>query len=174
MTAFRRWWPGGQFVLLGLAIVSAGTFARAAWVRGESMAPTLADGQLLLVESASYRFRRPARGDVVVVRLRTDQWLFAELAGGQFVKRVVGLPGDAIEVRQGQVRVNGRGPEEPYASARVAQDIELVVVPPGAYYLLGDNRAASDDSRVWGPVPHGQILGRAWLALWPLGRGRVL
>ena len=90
-----------------------------------------------------------------------------------FVKRVVGLPGDVVAVQDGHVVRNGRRADEPFAApcgGGSACDLEAIVIPPGDYFLMGDNRGNSDDSRYWGPVPRDQIIGRAVVTYWPLGR----
>jgi signal peptidase I len=166
---------GAIAVCIGLAAVLATFFfGRAALVHGGSMAPTLTTGEVVLVESASYRLRPPQRGDIVVVHLDTQQWLFAEMAGGRFVKRIVGLPGETVEVRGEQVLVDGRVLDEPYVHSHPTQSLPPVVVPQGAYYVMGDNRLGSDDSRVWGPVRQAAIVGHAWVAAWPLPLARLL
>lgn len=163
-------------VLLLLAL-TAGVSMRTAHVRGASMDPTLADGQILVIESASYRITSPRRGDVVVVHVSDEQWLLAGLTGGRYVKRVVGLPGETLAISQGTVLVDGVPLDEPYVRLRsaaattqthtVVQDVPAVVIPADAYYVLGDNRGASDDSRTWGPVPESAVLGRAASVVWP-------
>ena len=89
-----------------------------------------------------------------------------------FVKRVVGLPGDTIAVRHGHVIRNGKPAREPFASEceDPSCNLDPITVAPGHYFMMGDNRGFSDDSRYWGPVARGQIIGRAVLAYWPLGR----
>jgi signal peptidase I len=90
-----------------------------------------------------------------------------------FVKRVVGLPGDVISVQDGHVIRNGHRAREPFAAPCGGGrecDLQAIVVPPGQYFLMGDNRGNSDDSRYWGPVPRRQIIGRAVATYWPLGR----
>ena len=90
-----------------------------------------------------------------------------------FVKRVVGLPGDVIAVQGGHVVRNGRRADEPFAApcgGGPECDLEAIVIPPRHYFLMGDNRGNSDDSRYWGPVPRDQIIGRAVVTYWPLGR----
>jgi signal peptidase I len=93
-------------------------------------------------------------------------------AGRQFVKRIVGLPGDTIAVRNGHVIRNGKPAEEPYASSCHGPECNLaaITVPRGDYFLMGDNRGNSDDSRFWGPVPRDSIVGKAIVSYWPLGR----
>ncbi len=155
-------------------------------VEGPSMEPTLVEGQHLLVNKLvflrldvgaalpflsdpesepAYVFRAPRRGDVVVFRYPIDPTR-------DFVKRVVGVPGDTVEIRRGEVFVNGEAIEEPYVVHRGSSHAEMVVVPEGSYYVLGDNRGASQDSREWGTVPAENIIGRWWLTYWPFGGAR--
>lgn len=135
-------------------------------VRGDSMAPTLRDSQYVVIERLSYRFSQPDRGDMLVVHLRPDDWFLASSTGGLYLKRVVGLPGDTVEVRDGQVYVNGLQLEKTHATTGTPRAVAPVRVPEGSYYLLGDNYGSSTDSRSWGPVPADRIAGRVWFALW--------
>ena len=112
-------------------------------------------------------FGEPERGDVVVFRWPRDERQY-------FVKRVIGLPGDEIRIRRGEVYRNGELLNEPYVERPSGETIVERVVPEGQYYVLGDNRAQSDDSRRWGGVPEENIVGRVWLAYWPLNRLQLL
>ena len=108
-------------------------------------------------------FGEPRYGDVVVFRWPRDERQY-------FVKRVIGLPGDEIRIRGGEVHRNGEALDEPYVEQPSGESIVERVVPEGHYYVLGDNRAQSDDSRRWGSVPEENIVGKVWLAYWPLNR----
>ena len=160
-------------------------------VEGPSMEPTLEADQHLLVNklvflrpdfgpladllplvsadqsAPEYVFRAPRRGDIVVFRFPGDK-------SRDFVKRVVGVPGDTVEIRSGQVFVNGEPLHEPYVINRDGGTEEPLVVPDESYYVLGDNRRASQDSRDWGTVPAENIIGRGWLRYWPLDGAQVL
>lgn len=141
--------------------LALGLLARAAVhiysIPTESMAPTLEVGDQIFV--TRYLGGEPARGDVVVFRSPVDDTLM--------VKRVVGEPGDLVDSRLGRVRIGGYTLPEPYLlSAAGSGAIEAQIVPPDAYYLLGDNREQSLDSRNWGFVPRSRIVGRARLILW--------
>jgi len=135
--------------------------AQATRVYGQSMEPNLHTNQRLIVEKISYRFHGPRRGDIVVLK-RPDS------DGELLIKRVVGLPGEEISVHDGRVYIDGRPLEEPYLSQLTRGHYGPVRVPPLHVFVLGDNRAASNDSRVFGPVHRNQILGRAWFCYWPL------
>jgi len=150
------------------------------------MDPALHDGQYLIVNKAIYAhvnldtigkfipfidpgndpvhylFRRPQRGDVVVFR-------FPGNPDRDFIKRIIGEPGDTVEVRNGTVYVNGLPLDEPYITSKPTQPYGLTVVPPKQYFVLGDNRNNSYDSRQWGFVPERNIIGQAWLSYWPKG-----
>ena len=117
-------------------------------------------------EGAAWRpFGAPERGDVVVFRWPRDERQY-------FVKRIIGLPGDKIRIRGGDVHRNGELIREPYVERASGESIVERVVPEGHYYVMGDNRAESDDSRRWGSVPEENIIGEVWFAYWPLNRLR--
>jgi len=130
-------------------------------VEGQSMEPNLHTDQRLVVEKLSYRFHGPQRFDVVVLRLPSQG---EEL----LIKRVVGLPGETVEIRDGQVYVNDEPLDEPFITDDTRPGRQgRVTVPPLHVYVLGDNRNHSNDSRSFGPVPIENIVGRAWLSYWP-------
>lgn len=130
-------------------------------VEGQSMEPNLHTDQRLVVEKVSYRFHAPERFDVVVLKLpaRGDELL---------IKRVVGLPGETVEIEDGQVYINGKLLEEPFLRGDTRPGRHgQVTVPPLHVYVLGDNRDHSNDSRSFGPIPLDNIVGRAWVSYWP-------
>jgi signal peptidase I len=139
--------------------------AQAFRVQGTSMLPLLEDGERILVNKYVYRFHPIQRGDVVVFWYPLDPSV-------SFIKRVVGLPGETLEIRQGVLFVNGRAVSEPYlrASFRANEDLGPIEVRRGHYYVLGDHRNGSNDSRSWGEVPERYIYGRAVFRFWPLSR----
>ncbi len=131
-------------------------------VEGQSMEPNLYSDQRLVVEKVSYRFHGPQRFDIVVLEMPSqgDELL---------IKRVIGLPGETVEIKEGQVYVNGEPLEEPFTAEQTQPGhYGQVTVPPLHVYVLGDNRDRSNDSRSFGPVPISSIVGRAWLSYWPL------
>ncbi len=134
-------------------------------VEGTSMLPELADEQRIFVSKISYRFESIARGDVIVFRFPADP-------SRSYIKRVVGLPGDTIEIREGKVIVNGHAFPEPYVPPhyRDHSNRSPMVVSDDSYYVLGDHRNTSNDSRSWGTVAEGFIMGKAVFAYWPLER----
>ncbi len=131
-------------------------------IPSSSMAPTLVPGDHIVV--TPYRFSvRPQRGDVIVFR---SMWASDEL----MVKRVIGTPGDLVETRGGRVIVSGHALPEAYIAAQAATGIiSPQIVPSDCYFVLGDNRAGSLDSRSWGVLPRDRIMGRARMVLWSSG-----
>ena len=169
-------------------------------VEGSSMDPTLSHGQYVIVDKVSYfrlntdRFSRiipvwkshksrsqfaldpPKRGEIIVFSypLNPDR---------DFVKRVIGIPGDTIEITNGEVTVNGKLIKENYINSLTPKgDLwfadgfrpEITTLQDQQYFVLGDNRLGSNDSRNWGPVPEDNIHGRVWLSYWPLNRFAVI
>ena len=131
-------------------------------VEGQSMEPNLHSEQRLVVEKLSYRFHGPQRFDIVVLKMPSQG---EEL----LIKRVIGLPGETVEIRDGQVYVDDNLLAEPFTdqSTRPGRNGQ-VTVPPLHIYVMGDNRDRSNDSRSFGPVPIDNVVGRAWLSYWPL------
>ncbi len=127
-----------------------------------SMSPTLLVGDYILVNKFIYRFRDPTRGDIIVFKYPWDE-------NRDFIKRVVGVGGDEVLIKGRQVFVNGRPLEEPYAifaSLSPHSDYGPVAVPPGAYFVMGDNRDNSQDSRYWGFLKREKIRGKAFMIYW--------
>ena len=127
---------------------------------GPSMQPNLYRGDRVIAEKVSYRFHLPHRGDVVI----------AERPGNEvsLIKRVVALPGETVEVRDGHTFINGQPIEEPWVTNFGGPSYPPTLVPPDHVFILGDNRANSRDSRAIGPVPIDTIKGHVWLVYWPL------
>lgn len=134
-------------------------------VQGMSMAPSLMDGERILVNKFIYHFGPIERGDVVVFWYPDDPEV-------SFIKRVVALPQDRVEIVQGRVSVNGQPVSEPYVERDNSDDRSYTSreVRSGHYFVLGDNRQGSNDSRTWGFVPRRYIYGKAFLRLWPLSK----
>ena len=159
-------------------------------VEGASMRPTLSPGQYLLVNKIVYRhlnlataegdFRRdefaedgiifpfhpPQHGEVVIFNFPNDP-------SRDFVKRVIGIPGDMVEIRGGHTFVNGKQIQEGYAELDDLDEMESLEVPANSYFMMGDNRKHSNDSRDWGAVPLEYIVGRAWVRYWPPHQIRI-
>ena len=132
-------------------------------VQGTSMSPELVDGERILVNKLLYRFGDIERGDVVVFWYPEDPEL-------SFIKRVVGLPGETVEVRSGKVYVDAVLIDEPYVIVANAdrRSFASQEIRPGHYFVLGDNRRGSNDSRSWGLVPERYVYGKAFVRIWPL------
>ena len=132
-------------------------------VEGTSMQPQLADQDRIFVNRFIYRFKEIDRGDVVVFWYPRDR-------SKSFIKRVIGVPGDSVEIRKGLVYVNGELINEPYLKPeyRDFQSLDKVVIPKGKYFVLGDHRNSSNDSRKWGFVEKSLIYGKAFFSYWPV------
>jgi signal peptidase I len=143
-------------VLLFLAINTISARIR---VDGFSMEPTLKNGEFVIVNKLAYTLGKPKIGDVIVFRYpRNPQ--------EEYIKRVIGLPGDQVNIANGQVMVNGQTLKEPYifSPPRYVSDW---TVPPNSLFVLGDNRNNSSDSHNWGPVPMDNVIGKALFVYWP-------
>lgn len=152
-----------------LALLIMTFVARAFTVDGPSMLPTLHDGERLMVDKLSYRFRDPQRGEIVVFRYPANP-------REHFIKRIIALPGDVVEIRAGRVFINGTPLEEPYVATPTWGHFGPVRVPEGRYFVLGDNRTNSEDSRYpqVGFVPRSYLEGRALWRFWPPSRIGIL
>lgn len=142
-----------------LALVIHLFFAQATVVYGRSMEPNLIESQRLIIDKISYRFRLPQRNDIVVLDLPTMDELL--------VKRIVGLPGETVAIRDGDVYIDGIRLDEAFPHHVLSQDMESLTLSPLSYFVLGDNRENSNDSRAFGSVKREHILGRVWLRYWP-------
>jgi signal peptidase I len=136
-------------------------------VDGTSMASTLQSGDRVFVNKMSYRLHEPNRGDVVVLHQPTSG------VERDLIKRVIGLPGEEIEVRSCNVLIDGRLLTEPYLTTSADQrigcggDTAPLLVPEGHVFVMGDNRGGSQDSRALGPIPTDELVGRAFVVFWP-------
>lgn len=129
-------------------------------VEGQSMEPNFHTGQYLIVDKISYRLRPIERGDVIV-------FVPPREANRDFIKRVIALPGERVEIRQGRVLINGKLLQEPYITVSWTYTYGPQVVGENEYFVLGDNRNNSSDSRMWGLLPKKNVVGKAWLSYWP-------
>lgn len=135
-------------------------------VKGDSMVPNFHSGDYLIVDEISYRFSNPQRGDVVVLKYPLD-------ASQRFIKRIVGLPGETIDIKNGKVTIIAAGKStvlrESYLPASLATDgTTHLVLGEGNYFVMGDNRPFSYDSRRWGVLPKEDIIGKAFIRIFPL------
>lgn len=132
-----------------------------------SMNPTIMENDRFIAEKITLRFREPRRGDILVFKPPANAQFTTD-----YVKRVIGLPGETVEVRGGDVYINGTPLDEPYVPAeyRANSDFPPITVPPESLFMMGDNRNMSEDSRFWGFLPYRNIRERAVFRIWPLGR----
>ncbi len=158
-----RYWLRDLILSLLLALVVIFFLYQPVQVEGTSMAPLLAHRERILVNKLIYRLGPIERGDIVVFRFPLDP-------SKSYIKRVVGLPGEWVSMVDGQVLINGAPLDEPYLPGRLHdQQTQMpLLVPSGQYYVLGDHREMSNDSRVWGTVDQKYIYGKAVLAYWPI------
>ena len=172
---------------IGLALGIQAVLVKPYRIPSESMEPTLDVGQRVLVSRVNYKVSDPDRGDVVVFHPpkgaadntcgadHADNQLCAKPEGGKddvnFIKRIVAVPGDRISVKRGRVYINGKL-RDPWkinksADCGICNLPKPLTVPAGQYYMMGDNRGESADSREWGPVPRKWIIGKAFFTYWP-------
>jgi signal peptidase I len=173
---WQRLWRGQRenLILLGIALTLALAIrlfvAEPRFIPSDSMVPTLAVGDRLLVEKISFRFRQPQRGEVVIFEPPRQLQVLGYGKGQVFIKRVIGQPGQEVAVQKGTVFVNGQALDEPYIAEPPAYDWGPNVVPDHALLVMGDNRNNSNDSHVWGFLPEANVRGRALFRFWPIGR----
>jgi len=143
------------------AVLFLGINAISARIRvdGQSMEPTLHTGEFVIVNKLAYKLGAPNTGDVIVFRFPRDP-------DQEYIKRVIGLPGDQVEISAGQVIINDHVLDEPYLAASPSYEANWVV-PENSLFVLGDNRNNSSDSHSWGPVPMEHVIGKAVLVYWP-------
>src|ERR1700680_1556226 len=158
-----RVWTRDLLIAIGLALVIIVFLYQPVKVEGTSMAPLLSDQERIFINKFVYRFEAIHRGDVVVFWYPLDR-------SKSFIKRVIALPGETVSIRQGVVTANGKIVPEPYVPAQYedVSDYGPVRVPKDSYFLMGDHRISSNDSRVFGPVASRFIYGRAVFAYWPV------
>lgn len=155
--------------------------AEARYIPSSSMVSTLEINDRLIIEKVSYHFRSPERGDVVV--FNPTQALQEQNFKDAFIKRVIGLPGEKVELKEGRVYINDQPLEEKYTDGQKTQILpgmcaplpqayldQPVIIPVNSYLVLGDNRNNSYDGRCWGVVPQDKLIGRAVVRFWPFNR----
>jgi signal peptidase I len=177
-------------VALGLALGIQAFLVKPFRIPSESMVPTLEISQRVLVDRLSNRFSDPDRGDIVVFKppKGADDNVCgvehpdneacpkptAERSDTNFIKRVVAVPGDRLSVIDGRVYIDGKRQDEPFirpdAGCAICNLPRPITIPPGHFFMMGDNRGESADSREWGPVPKKWIIGNAFFTYWPPGR----
>ena len=164
-----------QTIILGIAVfVILQVSLQPYKVEGSSMYPTMKSGDFVLVNkviywevpfyesiSPKYIFHGPQRGELVIFQFPYDR-------SRKFVKRVIAVPGDTLEIKAGSIIINSQAISEPYVSTSSKEDVRALTVPRNSYFVLGDNRQNSQDSRSFGLVSSKDILGRAWISYWPI------
>ncbi len=170
-------WETAKIVIISLAIIIPIRYFlfQPFFVRGASMEPNFEDGEYLIIDELSYRFKEPQRGEIIIFRYPKDPSQY-------YIKRIVGLPGETIKISEGTITIfNDENPtglvlNEPYLSENnqfTSGNIEINL-DENDYFVLGDNRLASSDSRIWGAVPDHYIIGRALIRAWPFNRAGLL
>jgi signal peptidase I len=157
-----------KFTLISILIVAPIRFfvAQPFIVRGESMDPTYSDGQYLIIDELTYRRKAPERGDVVVFKYPKDPSKY-------FIKRIIGLPNETVEIKNGIPTIfsldnpKGKTLNEPYLKDLSFETVSSQKLGPDEYFVMGDNRSNSLDSRIWGPLPKENITGRVLVRLFP-------
>lgn len=158
-------------VVVVLAFVIRTFFIQTYVIEGPSMEPNFYSNQYLLLDKISYHFRPPVRGEVVVLHPPNEPTT-------NYIKRVIGLPGDTIEIKNGHVFINDHQLSEPYISSSVITNLEhitpRVVLFANQYFVLGDNRPDSKDSRTIGPITKSEIVGRTFMIVFPFAQAHLV
>jgi signal peptidase I len=158
-----------EVVVLAVILYIGISFAvQAVHVEGLSMFATLDDNDYLIANKIDYRLHAPQRGDIVILRPPTNN-------STDFIKRIIALPGERLLIRDGTIYINGHRLVEPYLPEEWTIDSTWnngveAVIPPNDYFVMGDNRNRSQDSRFFGPISRDRIDGKAWFRIWPLDR----
>lgn len=163
-------WEILKIVIISLAIIIPIRYflIQPFFVKGASMEPNFWDGDYLIIDEVSYRLGAPQRGDIIVFRYPLNPTEF-------FIKRIIGLPGEDIKIENGRVFIDGKILDE----SEYLNDIDTVgnvevSLEGDEYFVLGDNRQASSDSRKWGELNKKYIIGRAWMRAWPFSRAEMI
>ena len=167
-------WETIKIVVLSLLIILPIRYfiVQPFFVRGDSMLPSFNDKDYLIVDELSYRFNKPSRGEVVIFR-------FPQEPSQYYIKRIVGLPEETVEVAGGRILISNRDQpagfelKESYLDESTPGEIKIKL-DDNEYFVLGDNRDASSDSRRWGPLSKHLIVGRAWLRIWPVNSAHAI
>lgn len=154
-----------KVVLISLAIILPVRLflVQPFYVEGASMEPNFYDKEYLIINEISYRFSEPVRGEVIIFKNPKNTKVY-------FIKRVIGLPGETVETHDGNIYINGQVLDEPYIANVSFQNYEAVTLGPDQYFVMGDNRTNSYDSRAIGPIDRHYIIGKVWFRGWPLNR----
>lgn len=157
-------------IALTLALLIRTFIAEPRLIPSESMYPTLHIGDRLVVEKVSYRFHPPETGDIVVFQTPPELQRRGYDKNQAFIKRIIGKPGEVISVANGKVYLNGQPLQEDYIAEPPNQPFPTVKIPEDEFFVMGDNRNDSNDSRYWGFLPQQNLIGRATFRFWPLDR----
>lgn len=163
-----------NLILITIALVLAffiRTFiAEPRYIPSDSMLPTLETGDRLVIEKVSYRFNSPKFGDIVVFQPPPELQRRGYSQDQAFIKRIIGTPGDTLKIDDGKVYLNGNILQEDYIKEPPLEAFQLVRVPRNQYFMMGDNRNDSNDSRYWGFLPKKNMIGKAIFRFWPPNR----
>ncbi|MBD2559135.1 signal peptidase I [Nostoc sp. UIC 10607] len=157
-------------IALCLAFLIRTFIAEPRYIPSDSMLPTLHTGDRLVVEKISYHFHPPITGDIIVFQPPAELQRRGYPKDQAFIKRVIGQPGEVISVASGKVYLNGQPLAEDYIAEPPNQPYQPVKVPEDEFFVMGDNRNDSNDSRYWGFLPRKNVIGRATFRFWPLDR----
>jgi signal peptidase I len=169
---WRAWWSNVQLLVVALilALLLRTFVAEPRFIPSDSMVPTLRVGDRLVIEKLSYHFHPPQRGDIVVFDPPEQLQRLGYGKDQAFIKRVIGLPGQVVQVAGGRVIVDGQPLLEPYIAEPPDYTWGPQRVPRGEFFVMGDNRNNSNDSHIWGFLPQDRIIGHAWIRFWRLAR----
>ena len=173
-TTVSFFWDIAKIIIISLVIIIPIRYfiAQPFFVRGASMEPTYQQGDYLIVDEISYRFNDPRRGDVIIFRFPEDTSQF-------FIKRIIALPSEVIVIKNGLITIKNQGQPagftlgEEYILTTTTGDLEIKL-DDNEYFVLGDNRGASHDSRRWGPLADSYIIGRVFLRAWPFNKFEII
>lgn len=160
-----------SIIIAGItALIIITYIVRPFYIPTESMYPTLKRWDYILVNEFIYRFKQPQRKDIVVFHPPSG----ANAEGKEYIKRIVALEGDTIEIKEGKLYLNGKPGEEPYVLYPPDYEYPKTKIPQGHLFVMGDNRPNSGDSHIWGFLPRKSIVGKAFIILWPPARMGIL
>jgi signal peptidase I len=157
-------------IALAVALIIRLFVAEPRYIPSDSMVPTLAIGDRLVVEKVSYYLHPPTTGDIVVFEPPSQLLEYGYASNKAFIKRIIGTPGDVVQVHQGEVYLNGQPLTEPYIAEAPNYEMPPVQVPQNQFFVMGDNRNNSNDSHIWGFLPRQNIIGRAVFRFFPTDR----
>jgi signal peptidase I len=162
----------GQIIAIALiiAFLMRTFIAEPRFIPSDSMFPSLAEGDRLIIEKISYRFHSPNHGDIIVFQPPEQLQSLGYSTDQAFIKRIIATSGETVAVVNGQVYVDNQPLEEKYIAEKPRYEMPPVRIPPDFLFVMGDNRNNSNDSHIWGFLPKKQVIGRAIFRFWPLSR----